>query len=416
MRLVLSACLALALCAPSAWAAELGADLDGLFQYARDNNPDLLRSALEATAAHAGAPAASALPDPSFEVELMDVTNAATGGPTTLLPGEVGTTRYKILQPLPFFGKLDLRGKVAEGRATGLDAKREVTELEIEAGIKTAFARYYQAAGQAHILTETLNLYRALEQVVLTRYGVGLVPQQDVLQIQNEKTATQVDLIEAERKRREAVATLNALLNRDTDTPLAPPKSLPTATGTMAMDVLKQAALDHSPALALEQASINVASDTRELTMRDRYPDFALGVRYSSPRDGLEGWDVILQMSIPLQQSAKRSREADSGYQLQAARAGLDATHARILGRLGSVLAGYEGSRDKADIIQSTLLPQARSTLESAQAGYANTKVNFNTLIQAARQILRARLELLNAETDTALRLAELEQLTGIPL
>jgi outer membrane protein TolC len=356
------------------------------------------------------------LPDPSFEVELMDVTNAATGGPTTLLPGQVGTTRYKILQPLPFFGKLDLRGKVAEERAAGLDAKRDLTELEVEAGLKIAFARYYQAVVQARILAETLDLYRTQEQVVLTRYGVGLAPQQDALQIQNEKTATQVDLIEAKRKQHEAMATLNALLNRDPDAPLAVPRNLPTATETITLDALKKAALDHSPALALEQTSIKAASDTRDLTTLDRYPDFALGVRYTSPRDGLEGWDVILQMSIPLQQSAKRSREADSEYQLQAAMAGLDATHARILGRLGGVLAGYESSRDKANIIRGTLLPQARATLQAAQTGYANTKVNFDTLIQAARQILRARLELLDAETDTALRLAELEQLTGIPL
>ncbi|HEX8980590.1 MAG TPA: TolC family protein, partial [Parasulfuritortus sp.] len=204
-----------------AGAAELGADLNGLLAYAREHNPDLRARGLEAEAAHAGVGSASALPDPNLQVELMDFTNAGANGPTTLAPGAVGTTKYQIVQPLPFYGKRDLRGRVAASGAARSDAVRDVTGLDLDSRIKTAYARYYQAAGQARILTETKSLYDALEQVVFTRYGVGLVPQQDAIQVQSEITATRVDLIDAERKRRDAVAALNALLAREPDAPLA---------------------------------------------------------------------------------------------------------------------------------------------------------------------------------------------------
>jgi outer membrane protein TolC len=411
---LLLACLALS--AQVAGAAELGADLDGLLAYAREHNPELRQRALEASAAHAAVPAASALPDPSFQVEMMDVGNAATGGSASLLPGQVGTTRYLIEQPLPFYGKRDLRGRAAEGKAVQSDAARDVARLEIEAGIKAAYARYYRAAGQARILSETRQLYQALEQVVLTRYGVGLVPQQDAIQIQSEVTSTQVDLIEAQRQQHEATAALNALLAREADAPLAVPQSLPAAHGTPTLESLRTALLERSPELVRDQAAIETARTTQALTLRDRYPDFALGLRDTRPKDGVQSWDVMLTMTIPLQQSARRSREAESGYQAEAALAARAATRARLAGRLGQALAGYEGSRDQSALLRNTLLPQSRANLKAARSGYETGQVDFTTLIQAERQIIKTRLDLLNAEAETAIRLSELEQLTGSPL
>ena len=84
-------CLALFPFAPPATAedAALGASLDELLAYARQHNPELAAQRLEAEAARERIAPASALPDPKFQVELMDFTNAMSGGSTSLLPGEV---------------------------------------------------------------------------------------------------------------------------------------------------------------------------------------------------------------------------------------------------------------------------------------------------------------------------------------
>lgn len=423
---LLTAGLVLLVCAQFAVAAgqaetgpgegRLGADLSGLLDYARVHNPELRQRALEAEAAHAGVPGTSALPDPSFQVELMDVGNAASGGSASLVPGEVGTTRYLVTQALPFYGKRALRGRVAEGRAVQADAMRDAARVRIESGIKRAYARYYQAAGRARILDETGRLYQALEQVVFTRYGVGLVPQQDAIQIQSEITAIRVDLIGAERKRREAQAALNALLSRAAAASLAEPDSLPLPKSEPTWSGLLETLDTHSPELARDQAAIDTARDARALTLRDRYPDLAVGVRNTRPKNGVDSWDMMLTVTVPLQQGARRSREAESGYRLEAAKAAREATQAKLAGALGEALAGYQGSRDQATVLRDTLLPQARANLKAAQAGYETGQVNFNTLIQAERQILKARLDLLDAEADATVRLSELEQLTGSTL
>lgn len=397
-------------------AEELGASLDGLLAYAREHNPELRMRALEAEAAHAGVGAASALPDPSFMLELMDITNAGTNHSASVLPGEVGISRYQLTQTLPFFGKRALRGDIARHQAAQNDAQRDATWLEVENQIKAAYVRHYQAVGQARILDETRELYESLERLTVSRYGVGLVPQQDVIRAQSEITAIKVDLIEAEQRRQEAVASLNALLPRATDAPLATPVRLPMPAAKPTLAGLRQTAYDHTPELTREQAGIDAARSTQSLTERERYPDVDLGVRDTRPRDGIETWDLLLQVSIPLQQSARRGREAEAGHRLEAAQASLEATRARIDGRLGVGYAAFESSQVKARMLRGTLLPQAEATLKAAEAGYETGKVDFSTLVEAQRQILRTRLALLDAEVEVFLRLAELEQLSGSTL
>lgn len=408
--LLATALLMLAL--PSS-AAELGSDVEGLLAYAREHNPELAMRRLEAEAAHALVEPAGALPDPSFQLELMDFTNEMAGGSASILPGQVGETRLAITQPLPFPGKRGLRGQLARQQASQSDALRDAAGLDIENRIRLTYARYYQAGAQARSLADTRQLYEGLERLVVNRYGSGLVPQQDALRAQSEITALSIEEIEAQQRRRELAAMLNALLPRDSDAPLAEPRApkLPAALPSLAS--LRTALHDHAPELAREQAGIEAARSNQALTQRERYPDFMLGLRDNRPRSGMQTWDLMLEVNIPLQQTARRGREHEAQRRVEAAQASLAATRAELDGRLGEAHAAYSGNQQKLQLLRGTLLPQAQATLKSAEAGYATGQVNFDTLIEAQRQILRTRLAVIDAEVECALRLAELHRLTG---
>lgn len=411
-------CVAVGAWSPSSLAGEapIGASVDELLAYAREHNPDLRLRKREAEAARERIESAGALPDPRFQVELMDFTNTMSGGSTSLVPGDVGETRYRVIQPLPFYGKRDLRADVAEALANRSAATVDTAVLGVEARIRTAFVAYYEAAGRTRILRETLDLLNALERLAETRYSVGLVPQQDLIQAQGEITSLKVDLVEAERRRRESAARLNSQLPRAADAPLAVPSVLPPVPASLSLGELFQRAKDGSPDLARERHGIVAAEKGRELAYRNRYPDFAVGLTNSRPRSGTDSWDLMVELNIPLQQTSRRAQERESERLVDAARASAEAAEVRLSGRLGEVLAAFEASRDKARLLADTLLPQARATLDAAQAGYESGRVNFNTLIDAERRVLRARLALLDAEVDIRIRLAELEQLVGAPL
>lgn len=395
----------------------LGASLEGLLAYAREHNPELAVRRLEAQAARERIESASALPDPRFQVELMDFTNTMNPGRSaSLLPGEVGTSRYRVIQPLPFAGKRELRGDVAAALAEQADALHGRTALEIENLIKTAYARHFQAAGQVRILADTLALIDALEQVVRSRYSLGLVPQQDVVRAQSEITSLKIDQVEAERRRRDAAAKLNALLARDPAAGLAAPIRLPSPPQRLAHATLMDQARTRAPELAGERFGVVAAQKSRELTWLNRYPDFAVALTNNRPLNGADNWDLMVEVTIPFQQSSRRAQEREAAYRVDAAQARVLASETRLYGRLGETLAAFEANRDKARLLHDTLLPQAHATLEAAQSGYESGKVNFNTLIEAERQILRTRLALLDAEVETSVRLAEIEFLTGASL
>ena len=394
----------------------LGDDLSALLDYAMARNPDLAGRRFDAEAAEARVEPAGALPDPRLELELMDATNTQSGRGASLLPGEVGSTRYQIIQPIPFPGKRDLRSALADAQAGQAQAEQARTRVELVARIKTAFARHYQAAGQRQILEGTLSLLGALEPIVLTRYGVGLVPQQDAIRVQSEITNLRVELLEAERRQREAAARLNASLPRPADAPLHVPAALPAVPERLALAELRMRAQAQSPELARMRAGAQAAEHSRALAYRDRYPDLAVGLTNNRPRSGTDSWDVMLEVNIPLQQSARRAREREAERMVDAAQARTEGALALIEGRLGEAWAGYESSRDKARLLRNTLLPQAEAAYQAAEAGYETGRVNFNTLIEAERLILRTRLALLDAEVDRFVRIVEIEQLIGAPL
>lgn len=411
-------CWALLFAAPTVVADEvrLGASLDELIAYARQHNPELAAQRLEAEAARERIEPAAALPDPKFQIELMDFTNAMSGGSTSLLPGEVGQTRYRVIQPLPFYGKRDLRGNVAGALASQAARGSDAVTLDIESRIKIAYTRYYQAAGQAAIVGEALTLVEALGRLVETRYSVGLVPQQDVLRAHSEVTSLKLDLVDIERRRRDAAAQLNAQLPRRATAPLAQPEGLPAVPNRLAFDALLEQARTASPELAREHYGVDAAANNRELVHLNRYPDFSVGLTNNRPKSGKDNWDLMLEVNIPLQQSSRRAQEREAEHRVNAAQSRVAAVEARLDGRIGETLAAFEASSDKARLLRDTLLPQSRANLEAAQAGYESGRVNFNTLIEAERQVLRSRLALLDADSEIRIRYAELERLVGAPL
>ena len=91
----------------------------------RGTNPEFASMQFEAAAARERPESAGALPDPTFRVELMDVTNAGMEASPSLNPSKIGATKYTVMQMLPWFGKRDAMRGVAEADAqVGVDQSR----------------------------------------------------------------------------------------------------------------------------------------------------------------------------------------------------------------------------------------------------------------------------------------------------
>ncbi|MCU0764637.1 MAG: TolC family protein [Burkholderiaceae bacterium] len=408
---LLIALLALA-AAPAAAQPRPGATVDSLLAYARQSNPEFAYMRLEAEAAAARVAPAGNLPDPSFAMELRDITRDGTSS-ATLNPSNVGSTKYTVRQMFPWPGKRDLARAAAEASAEQSSQAARAAWNELAMRIKVAHARRYELAQRREIVGEIDTLLAGLEAVTRSRYAGGLASQADAVRALSERTMLRGELISLASQARAVDAQVNALLARPPDAPLAAPSGLRLPAEEPQFPALAGRLRDRNPELAADRARLDSAERSRELAYRNRYPDFALAVSPIQRDNRLADWDVMFEVTIPLQQGTRRAQEKEAEAMVAAAGARREATMQRAMGELGTALAQLAGAREMARLTEASLLPQARLNLQAALAAYETGKVDFPALLDAERQVRQARLSLLAAEVEAQTRLAEIERLIG---
>ena len=399
----------------SAQPPELGSDVQGLLEVARAQSPELAAMRQETDAAAQRVQPAGALPDPLLRVELMNMREWLNEASPTPLPWRVGETKYTLMQTLPGWGKRDLKRDAAAADAQQARARSASTWAELAMRIKIAFAESYRAVGNERLIREVLDLMARLEQIAQARYAGGLAAQQDAIRAQLEQTAMRSELIALDNEKRQLRARLNSLLARDAAAPLAEPQGLrplPALTTTDAAALVQQARANN-PALQVEQARLEAAQKSRDLAFRNRGPDFQIGVSPTQLRSRITSWGLMFEMNIPLQQETRRSQEQEAQAMVGAAQSRAMALSNQLLGELAGQLAAFDTARRTEALLATQLIPQSDVSLQSALAAYEAGKADFATLLDAQRQIRKARQTLLQAQVDAQMRLAEIERILG---
>ena len=122
------------------------------------------------------------------------------------------------------------------------------------------------------------------------------------------------------------------------------------------------------------------------------------------------GTDV--EVNIPLQQETAARRSARPRRCCRR-RARARRRCQQLLGELAENLAGLEAARRTEIADHDQPAAAGRLTLQAALAGYENGKVDFATLLDAQRQIRKAKQDLLKAQAEAQMRLAEIERMLG---
>lgn len=318
----------------------LGGNLAGLLDYAREHNPEFAASRYEADAAQQRVQSASAFPDPVLRTELMDITNQGTNKGTSLLPSQVGGTRYTLMQSVPWFGKRDLQREVAEAQVAQTGGQVAATWADLSGKIKSAYAMYYYLSGSERLTREALDLMNTLEQVARTRYANGLGAQQEVIRAQVEQTGLRSELLDLENEQHHSQARLNSLLSRPAMAALAQPATLRRlpSPAQLDYDVLEQKLRARNPQLLIADARIVSAEKSRDLAYTNRYPGFTLGVAPTQSGNAIKTWDLMVEFSIPLQQGSRRSQEHEAESMLAASGARKEALLNQMLADRKSVV------------------------------------------------------------------------------
>lgn len=394
--------------------APIGANVQEMLQWADTHNPELAAMRHEVDAANARIAPAGALPDPTLRVEFMDFAGPGAPDGFNPVPGKGSGTKYTLMQSLPLWGKRGLRKEVATAEVEQAKGRQLATVTAIHARIKSAYAQYYQTVGLKKLNEEILRLLGDLEAVTQVRYTSGLVPQQDVIRAQIEKTMLRSEIINLDTEQHHAMSRLNTALGRPQHAPVTEPQSL----RRISYEKLDGAALQEkiartNPYIATQSAQIAAADATKRLIEKNRYPDITLGIAPTQRGGGIDSWEAMVEVNIPIRFESRRAQESEAIAMLSAAKERQQAIENQVSGELQENLAAFEAAQKQERLISDTLLPQAELTFRSALAGYEAGKVDFATLLDAQRAIKRARQDRLKAQVEQELRISEIEKMVG---
>ena len=414
----LAASLVLVLRAGPTVAQQDGTDLDHLVARALAENPDVAAALARWQAARERPRQVGALPDPDFMAQVIRFRDRGIG-----IRSE-GETWYMLRQALPFPGKLGLRSDVARREAQVTREEYETARLALVEAVRVAYYRLLHAEVLEEITLVNQQLVDRTLGIAQARYEVGAAAQQELLLSRVEHARIANDLAELRRMRRDAVAELGALLDRqlepDFTVPIRHESGMPPRS--LGVDSLVALALAQRP--ELRAARLAAARDTVALRLaRKAYlPDLMVGVEYwvgegenPSPLPD-ERYVLDVGLTIPWVWKGKHDaavREARA--ELVASRHRFDDTANRVRREVEATLAEVEAAAERVLNFESSILPEAELNLESATEAYQTDRAGFLTLLDTQRSLNELRIAYHTARIELLIARARLDRALGTP-
>ena len=329
-------------------------------------------------------------------------------------------TRVGVEQTFPWFGKLDLRGKVAEKDAAIVHHEHEAMELEVVASVKEAYFDLYAVQLSLSITHAEEDVLKEMETIAESKYATGAVSQQDVFKAQTEITMLQQQLLELEQQETTAKAKLNLLLNRPADSSLGlavTPPVLDVETDTARLFALAQNA---RPEIQRAQMDIERNEAQRNLMKKEFYPDYRLGVEYGHMDGGYTDFSgsenqvmLTIGFDLPIWRTKYRAGVREAEKRIESSQADLEAAEKQISYDVQDAHFKSVTAKRTVDLYKNSLIPQAEARFRASEAAYRTGQVSFLDLLESERFLLNARVMEAMAEGNLGTQLARQERATG---
>ncbi|MGR3219831.1 MAG: TolC family protein [Candidatus Anammoxibacter sp.] len=322
-----------------------------------------------------------------------------------------------ISQKFPFPGKLRLRGKVATEMAEMQKELMEAKIQEIIAEVKDTYYSLYLVNKSIEISKENRELLRKFTKISEAMYSVGKVSQRDVLAAMVELSKISNNITVLEQSRKTEQARLNNLLNRRPQEPLGTPIDFKKHKLRYNAAELEKMALENRPVLQRSEHAVSKSKFNLDLAKKDYYSDFTAMIEYRHIGDfPSDTWSSALSINIPWLWSKQRQKVKEARMELLAANADREAINNRTLFEIREFISKVISAESTLNLFKTSVVPQAKQSLEAARIGYETGRTDFLTLIDSQRTLLDAKLQYYRALVEFEQNLAKLEKTVGIGL
>ncbi|MHC4242134.1 MAG: TolC family protein [Planctomycetota bacterium] len=391
--------------------------LPDYLRYASLNNAELKAQFEQWKAALEQIPQAKALSDPKFTYGYFIEEVETRVGPQQ--------QKFGIMQVFPWFGKIQARTDVAAAKAQAAKQRYETTKLKLFRQVKEAYYEFVYLATAIDIAKQNLELLQHFEEVARIKYLTATAIHPDIIRAQVELAKLEDVLKSLEQLREPTVAKLNSVLNRPIDAELVWPEKSPSENVTLDRQHIIRALKRANPELAELSWEIQAAQSSVKLAKKKFYPDIGVGLDWIqtggaiSPGVKGSGDDPVIlmfSMNIPLWQNSYKAAEQQAKANVRKIQEQRTDIENKILSRVFEVLYDIEDSQRKTHLYGDVLISKAQELVQASEIAYQAGAVDFLSLIDAQRMLLKYELAYERAVTNNQQKLAELEMLIGMEL
>jgi outer membrane protein TolC len=376
--------------------------LSNLVTYALLNQPQVAAAYYDWSAAIENLTVTRSRPDPQLTFQ-----SYIQGTLTSLMPG--------FMQQFPGPGKLKARAGVAAAESRAKYVAFESAVLQTAFNLKRAYYQLGLLDEQLRLQRGTLSLLENQARVLRAQNAAGTASLAELLGVQGEQDRVRNEIANWEDSRRSWLENFKAALGLTPGQPDPPaPAHFEMSRENPDAGALLRAAFAHNPQLAAVAADVRTAEAGIAVAYQERVPDFNAGLSAEVYRPPFY-WPQV-GMTLPVwrdklaaELAQAQANELAANSRLQAAQIDLAVSFAE------KSFTCRETSRNLA-LIEDQLLPQARLTLETVQAGYRAGTMDFSRLTAAERTLLDLQFESATVRTAQEIALADLSlMVAGVP-
>lgn len=342
-------------------------------------------------------------PDPRLTFE-TDITRMIMA----VMPG--------LMMDFPGPGKLRAAANAATAESSTKYHQFETAVLQVAYGFKKAWYELNLVDERIRVTREMVTLLEDLEKLAQARTEVGRGSLQDLLRTQMERERLQTELTNLRDSRKWFMTQFKASLGLGSGDPGPPlPRALQGSPISTSGDQILAKALARNPRLKAMEADVRRAEASITQARRTRIPDFALGVMAD-----VKASPLMVRptggMTLPLWRDKIAAEIAGARHQEGAAKAALSREQLTLTVEVAMKSYQYRESTRLLALLQNSLLPKAKQSLDVARSGYSTGGTDFINLIDAQRTLLEFRLAEVEARIKRELALADLSlQVMGVP-
>jgi cobalt-zinc-cadmium efflux system outer membrane protein len=319
-------------------------------------------------------------------------------------------------QELPYPGKLEARGVVAERDADTKQAEVEVTKASIADAVKADYLQLAYLQQTLGILRQNESVLDQLIQDVTAHYQVGQGMQQDVLQAQVNRTKIVKEITMHHQLMGQTQAHLKGLLSRDQGSPDIVTEDLIATPLQRTSDELLAMVRQNNPQIQVDASSIQKQDAQFASAKRDGKPDFEVGYLYqNTDRKYRDYYMFTFDVRFP------RKKRVDAGIaEATEKRSESQQTLiAHLQQQLAEVQEGYVKATNDEELLKEYregMVPQSDAAYRATLSAYASNREPFIHVLSYFTDLLSLKLEYAQTLVDHEAALAHLETLTGVTL